>query len=331
LNEVSFQAFADRSIAGESLTRAECRAVLDCPEERLLELLDAAYRVRRRFCGKRVHLHLLINAKSGLCPEDCHYCSQSKVSSAAIAKYPLVSRARLLEGARRAKEARSRRYCVVISGRGPTDREVDYLAGAVREIKEEVDIGVCVSVGLLTEEKARRLRTAGVEQLNHNLNTSERFYPEICTTHTYADRMATLQAARRAGLQLCTGAIFGQGERLEDIIDVALALRALEPQSIPVNFLLPIDGTPLAGLNYLTPQDCLRILCLMRFLNPRQEIRVSAGREAHLRSLQPLALYPANSVFVSGYLTTPGQAYEDTWKMIEDLGFEIEEHPPLSS
>jgi len=323
---VSFQAFADRSIDGETLTRAECRAVLDCPEERILELLDAAYRVRRRFCGKRVHLHLLINAKSGLCPEDCHYCSQSKVSSAAIAKFPLVSPARLLEGARRAKEARSRRYCVVISGRGPTDREVDYLADAVREIKEEVDIGVCVSVGLLTEEKARRLRAAGVEQLNHNLNTSERFYPEICTTHTYADRLATLQAARRAGLQLCTGAIFGQGERLEDIIDVALALRALEPQSIPVNFLLPIDGTPLAGLNYLTPQDCLRILCLMRFLNPRQEIRVSAGREAHLRSLQPLALYPANSVFVSGYLTTPGQAYEDTWKMIEDLGFEIEEH-----
>jgi biotin synthase len=326
LNDVSFQAFAVRSIEGEALTRAECRAVLDCPDEQILGLLDAAYRVRRRFCGKRVHLHLLINAKSGLCPEDCHYCSQSKVSTAEIAKYPLVSRERLLEGARRAKEARSRRYCMVISGRGPTDREVDYLAGAVREIKEEVDIGICVSVGLLTEEKARRLRAAGVEQLNHNLNTSERFYPEICTTHTYADRMATLQAARRAGLQLCTGAIFGQGEQREDIIDVALALRALDPQSIPVNLLLPIEGTPLAGLNYLTPHDCLRILCLMRFLNPRQEIRVSAGREAHLRSLQPLALYPANSVFVSGYLTTPGQAYRETWKMIEDLGFEIEEH-----
>jgi biotin synthase len=326
LNDGSFLEFAARSIEGQTLTRAECRSVLECPDAQILALLDAAYRVRRQFCGNRVHLHLLINAKSGLCPEDCHYCSQSKVSTAEIAKYPLVSRERLLEGARRAKEARSRRYCMVISGRGPTDREVDYLAGAVREIKAEVDIGICVSVGLLTEEKARRLREAGVEQLNHNLNTSERFYPEICTTHTYADRVETLQAARRAGLQLCTGAIFGQGEAPEDIIEVGLALRELEPQSIPINFLLPIPGTPLAGLNYLTPQDCLRILCLMRFLNPRQEIRVSAGREAHLRSLQPLALYPANSVFVSGYLTTPGQVYQETWKMIADLGFEIEEH-----
>jgi biotin synthase len=323
---MTFDQLATKSIAGETLSIDECQAVLRCPPERILALLDAAYRVRRTFCGNRVHLHMLINAKSGLCPEDCHYCSQSKVSTADIERYRMVSQERLLEGARRAKEARSRRYCIVISGRGATDREVDYLAEAVRKIKREVDIGVCCSVGLLSEERARRLYEAGVEQLNHNLNTSERFYPEICTTHTYQDRMNTLLAARGAGLKLCTGAIFGQGETEADIIDVALALRELEPQSIPVNFLLAIEGTPLEGVSYLKPHDCLRILCLMRFLNNRQEIRVSAGREAHLRSLQPLALYPANSVFVSGYLTEPGQTYQDTWKMIEDLGFEIEEH-----
>jgi biotin synthase len=300
--------------------------VLHSTDEQILALLDAAYRVRLRFCGRRVHLHMLINAKSGLCPEDCHYCSQSRVSEADIEKYPMVSVERLLDGARRAALARSRRYCIVISGRGITDHEVDYLAGAVRRIKEEVDIGICCSVGLLTEERARRLREAGVEQLNHNLNTSARYYPEICTTHTYEDRVNTLEAARRAGLNLCSGAIFGQGETDEDIVDVALALRDLRPQSIPVNFLLPIDGTPFATLKYVSAHDCLRILCLMRFLNPDQEIRVSAGREAHLRSLQPLALYPANSVFVSGYLTEPGQAYQETWRMIEDLGFEIEEH-----
>ena len=133
-------------------------------------------------------------------------------------------------------------------------------------------------------------------------------------------------AARRAGLKLCTGAIFGQGETEEDIVDVALALRELQPQSIPVNFLLAIPGTPLAGAEALRPYDCLKILCLMRFLNPAQEIRVSAGREVHLRSLQPLALYPANSVFVSGYLTTPGQDYKETWQMITDLGFELQEY-----
>jgi len=323
---MQFQALATRSIAGETLTIEECREVLRCPDERVLELLDAAYRVRRTFCGNRVHLHMLMNAKSGLCPEDCHYCSQSRVSTADIERYRMVSQERLLEGARKAKEARSRRYCIVISTRGATDREVDYLAEAVRKIKEEVDIGICVSLGLLTREKAKRLHDAGVEQLNHNLNTSERYYPQICTTHTYQDRVNTLQAAREAGLKLCSGVIVGQGERESDIIDVSLALRELQPQSIPVNFLLAIKGTPFQDMDYLTPRDCLRILCLMRFLNPRQEIRVSAGREVHLRSLQPLALYPANSVFVSGYLTEPGQSYQDTWKMIEDLGFEVEEH-----
>jgi len=233
---------------------------------------------------------------------------------------------KLLEGARQAKAGRSLRYCIAISTRGATDREIDAIARAVSRIKEEVDIGICCTVGIISEEKARRLYEAGVEQLNHNLNTSERYYPEICTTHTYQDRVNTLLAARRAGLKLCSRAIFGQGETEADIIDVALALRKLRPQSILVNFLLPITGTPLENASYLEPYGCLRILCLMRFLNPRQEIRVSAGREVHLRSLQPLALYPANSVFVSGYLTTAGQDYRDSWQMIEDMGFEIQEY-----
>lgn len=323
---MNYQILAGRAIDGVALTRQECSAVLQAPDSEMLEVLNAAYRVRRHFCGNTVHLHMLINAKSGLCPEDCHYCSQSKVSEAEIDKYPMLSQARLLEGARRAKAAMAKRYCIVTSGRGPTDREVENLAKAVRAIKREVDIGICCSVGLLTEEKALKLREAGVEQLNHNLNTSERFYPEICTTHTYADRMETLEAARRAGLSLCAGAIFGQGEQEADIIDVSLALRGLQPQSIPVNFLHPIPGTPLGDVNYLTPYQCLRILCLMRFLNPSQEIRVSGGRELHLRALQPLALYPANSIFVSGYLTTPGQPAHEAWQMIKDLGFEIEEH-----
>lgn len=323
---MNFQSLADKAIAGQVLSREECQTVLRCPDQHILALLDAAYQVRYHFCGKSVHLHMLINAKSGLCPEDCHYCSQSRISTADIEKYPLVSQQKLLEGAKQAKETRSLRYCIAISTRGATDREVDYIASVVRRIKEEVDIAVCCTVGIISEEKARRLYDAGVEQLNHNLNTSERYYPEICTTHTYQDRVNTLLAARRAGLKLCTGAIFGQGETEADIIDVSLALRELDPQSIPVNFLLAIPSTPLEGTNYLKPYDCLRILCLMRLLNPSQEIRVSAGREVHLRSLQPLALYPANSVFVSGYLTTSGQDYKDTWQMIEDLGFELQEY-----
>jgi len=301
---MDFRVLVEKALRKQELSREECRAVLHCPDRHILTLLAAVYEVRYHFCGNKVHLHMLINAKSGLCPEDCHYCSQSKISTAEIEKYPLVSQQKLLDGAKRAQEARCLRYCIAISTRGATDREIDYIAHSVRRIREEVGIAVCCTVGIISEEKARRLYDAGVEQLNHNLNTSERYYPEICTTHTYQDRVNTLLAARNVGLQLCTGAIFGQGETEEDIIDVALALRELEPQSIPVNFLLSMPGTPFADRNSLRPYDCLRILCLMRFLNPGQEIRVSAGREVHLRSLQPLALYAANSVFVSGYLTT---------------------------
>ena len=323
---MDYQILADKAIAKGILSREECLSVLQAPDTEILQVLDAASRVRRHFCGRKVHIHMLINAKSGLCPEDCHYCSQSKVSTAQIEKYPMLSEAKLLEGARRAKAARAKRYCIVTSGRGPTDREVDYLCRVVQTIKSQIDMGICCSVGLLTEEKALRLKQAGVDQLNHNLNTSERYYPEICTTHSYQDRLRTLAAARAAGLNLCTGAIFGQGETEEDIIDLALALRELDPQSVPINFLHPIPGTPLAHINYLTPYHCLRILCLIRFLCPTQEIRVAGGRELHLRQLQPLALYPANSIFVSGYLTTSGQDAAQAWRMIEDMGLEVEEH-----
>lgn len=321
-------ALAEKSLAGEALTRAECQQVLHCPDARILDLLGATFRVRERFCGRRVHLHMLINAKSGLCPEDCHYCSQSRVSTADIARYPMVSMQRLLERAREAKEARCRRYCIVISTRAATQREIDFIARAVRRIKAEVGIACCCSLGLISQDKARQLHEAGVEQYNHNINTSQRYYPQICTTHTYQDRIQTLHDVRQAGLQLCSGAIFGQGESEEDIIDIALALRALEPESIPVNFLFAIAGTPFAHYEQtLSPYDCLRILCLIRLLNPRQEVRLSAARERYLRTLQPLALYAANSVFVSGYLTEPGQDYQATWQMIADLGFELEEHP----
>ncbi len=319
-----FAEFAELSIRGEELSRAQCREVLSCPDSSLLDLLAATYTVRREFCGNKVHIHVLMNAKSGICPEDCGYCSQSAVSTAMIEKYPLVAKQKLIEGARAAKEAQAKRFCVVTSGRGPSWKDVNYLCDAVTEIIEEVGIKVCACVGLIDEEKARAFKEAGVDQLNHNLNTSEGFSPSIVSTHTYADRLQTLQAARSAGLDLCSGAIFGMGEQTDDIIDVLLELRALAAESIPVNFLHAIPGTPLEGRDELSPQDCLRILCLARLLNPRQEIRVAGGREVNLRSLQPMSLYAANSLFVDGYLTTPGQGPEETWSMIADLGFEIE-------
>ncbi len=321
---MDYQELAKRVIAGEKPSRREAVEILDSPAEYLLEVMGGAFRVRYHYFGRSVQIHQLINAKSGLCPEDCSYCSQSAVSEAEIEKYSLIDHDRLLEGAKRAAEAGSRRYCIVISGRGPTDMEIEHLGSAVRKIKADYGMSICVSLGLLNGEKAGQLKEAGVNRLNHNLNTSERFYPEICSTHTYQDRVDTLAAGRGAGLELCSGVIFGQGENREDVLSVCEALRELEPESIPVNFLHPVPGTPLEGIPELGPAQCLRLLCLMRYFNPRSEIRVGGGREVQLREHQALALYPANSIFVSGYLTTPGQAADEAHRMIQDLGFEVD-------
>jgi biotin synthase len=322
---LDFGDLAEKSLRGEILDREEMKEVLNAPNDRLPELLEAAFRVRRRYFGKRVQIHVLKNIKSGLCPEDCHYCSQSSVSNAPIEKYPLLPKENLLEGAIRAKESGAVRYCMVASGRAPTERETDRVAEVVREIKREVPINICACLGLLSESKAKTLKQAGVERVNHNLNTSRRHHADICTTHTYEDRVRTVNAVREAGLSTCCGGIMGMGETREDIIDWALALRELDVDSIPVNFLHSIPGTPFARLHDLTPQTCLKILCLVRFVNPSKEVRVGGGREVNLRSLQPLSLYPANSIFVNGYLTTPGQRDSEAHQMIEDLGFEIQQ------
>jgi biotin synthase len=226
--------------------------------------------------------------------------------------------------AHRAAASKAIRYCIVISGRGPLERELTAISEAVKEIKGSCSVQVCCSLGLLTEADARRLKEAGVDRINHNLNSSERFQPQIVTTHTYQDRLATIRNARAAGLEICSGGIAGMGEADEDLIDLALALRDVAPHSIPLNFLHPVEGTPMEGRHELTPQRCLKILCLFRFLHPRTELRVAGGREFNLRSLQALALYAADSLFVGGYLTTPGMPANEAWKMIEDLGFEVD-------
>jgi biotin synthase len=322
---MQYQELADLAIAGDVLDREQCNAVLGAPDDDLLDLLAAAWRVRRRFCGNKVHLHVLTNAKSGLCPEDCHYCSQSRVSSAEFEKYALLDEEKLLAEARRANAAHAKRYCMVLSGRGPNDREIERLCATVGRIKSEMPLSICCSLGLLRPGQAERLKAAGVDRINHNLNTSRRFHPEICTTHTWQDRADTLRTCRDAGLELCSGGILGQGETDDDVIDFFLELRALGPESIPVNFLIPIEGTPFAARGGdLNPRRCLKVLCLARLLNPAAEIRVAGGREHHLRSMQPLALYPANSMFVTGYLTTDGQRVPEAFRMLEDLGMEVE-------
>jgi biotin synthase len=315
---------ADQSLAGGIIDRDSAHAVLTAHDDELLNQLAAAYRVRRNFWGNRVRLHFLLNAQSGLCPEDCNYCSQSKVSAAEIEKYPMLAREKILAAAGRAAQLRAGTFCLVISGRSPGDRVLDKVVDAVREIKAQHDIRVCACLGLLNEEQTGKLAEAGVDTVNHNLNTSEDHYGAICTTHSFADRVRTVENVRQAGIGTCSGGIIGMGESNDDVIDLALSLRSMNVKSVPVNFLIPIAGTPLEQTRSLTPRQCLRVLCLFRFLLPSQEIRIAGGREVHLRSLQPLGLYPANSIFIGDYLTTPGQATRTDFEMIRDAGFVLE-------
>ncbi|WP_010582234.1 biotin synthase BioB [Schlesneria paludicola] len=314
---------ATRVLAGHELTVDEGLQILQSDDDELLDLLAATYRVRRQHFGKRVHLYFLKNAKSGLCPEDCGYCSQSIVSEAEIPRYALLNEAKLMEGAERAVASQARTYCIVTSGRGPTDREVGHIASTVTKIKDKYGLHICCCLGLLKPEQAEQLKAAGVDRINHNLNTSRGFHDKICSTHTYEDRLQTLKAVRNAGMELCSGLIVGMGESDRDLVDVAFELRTLGVHSTPVNFLHSIDGTPLERKWDLNPRYCLKTLCLFRLANPAVELRVSGGREVNLRSMQAMSLYAANSMFVSDYLTTKGQAAEDDFKMVADLGFEI--------
>ncbi|GIW93649.1 MAG: biotin synthase [Pirellulaceae bacterium] len=314
---------AEQVLDGYALRRDEALAILASSDDELLDLVAAAYRIRRHYFGKTVQLYFLMNAKSGLCPEDCHYCSQSKISTADIPRYNILSREKLLDGAREARQRNARTYCIVISGREPHERELRAIEEVVPEIKARYGLHICACLGLLTTEQARRLKACGVDRVNHNLNTGPDYYGKICTTHTYQDRLATLRAVRQAGLELCCGGIAGMGERPDDLVAMAMELRELRVESIPVNFLIAIDGTPLAGTSLLAPADCLRVLAMFRFTNPASELRIAGGREVHLRTLQPLGLYIANSVFVGDYLTTKGQPPEADYAMIRDMGFEI--------
>jgi len=314
---------AERVLEGCCITTEEGLAILQCPDDDLLDLLSAAFRIRRHYFGKTVQLYFLINAKSGLCPEDCSYCSQSKASKAGIPKYNILQREELLDGARIADERNVKTYCIVISARGPSEREMRAVEEIVPDIKAQYDLKVCASLGLLTQEQADRLKACGVDRVNHNLNTSPEFHGEICSTHAYQDRINTLRAVRNAGMEICSGGIVGMGEADTDIVRMAFELRDENVESIPINFLNPIDGTPLEGVNRLNPRYCLKVLALFRFANPDREIRIAGGRELNLGNMQALGLYAANSIFVGDYLTTKGQTPEADYKMIEELGFVV--------
>ncbi|EMY32421.1 biotin synthase [Arthrobacter crystallopoietes BAB-32] len=320
----NFSDLAAKQLNGGTLTRGEALAILHSPDDELLDLVAAAARLRRRHFGNTVKVNYLVNLKSGLCPEDCTYCSQRLGSAAQILKYTWLKPEEAAEQAATGIRAGASRVCLVASGKGPTDRDVDRVASMVEGLKDEhPQVEVCACLGILKDGQADRLKSAGVDAYNHNLNTSESNYADICTTHEYADRVRTVEHAKGAGLSPCSGLIVGMGETDDELIDAVFALRDLDADSIPVNFLMPFDGTPLEGTWLLTPAHCLRILALVRFACPDKELRMAGGREMHLRSLQPLALQVANSLFLGDYLTSEGQAAKADLDMIADNGFVV--------
>ncbi|UAL50483.1 biotin synthase BioB [Bacillus sp. CMF21] len=315
---------ANEVVNGKELNEEEALSILNSDDDELLSLLQGAFTIRKHYYGKKVKLNMIINTKSGLCPENCGYCSQSSISTAPIEKYRMMDRESILAGAERAYNLKVGTYCIVASGRGPSEKELDTVVSAVKDIKEHYGLKVCACLGLLKPNQASRLKEAGVDRYNHNINTSKEHHESITTSHTYDNRVETIEAVKASGISPCSGVIIGMRETKKDVVNMAYSLKVLDADSIPVNFLHAIDGTPLEGTDDLDPRYCLKVLALFRFINPAKEIRISGGREVNLRSLQPLGLYAANSIFVGDYLTTKGQESTSDHEMLKDLGFEVE-------
>ncbi|MET3861038.1 biotin synthase [Dietzia sp. 2505] len=315
---------ADRIQGGGAIDATEALAVLDSSDAELMEVVAAASRLRFEHFGNKVKVNYLVNLKSGLCPEDCFYCSQRLGSTAGILRYTWLNTEEAVTAAKAGIAAGASRVCLVASGTGPSNREVGKVSDIIEAIKSDTPgVEVCACLGALKDGQAEKLCSSGADAYNHNLNTAESHYEEICSTHTYADREHTVSQAHGAGLSACSGFIAGMGETREQLVELAFDLRAKGVDSIPVNFLLPFDGTPLEGVDTLNPRDCLRILAMVRFVAPDTEIRMAAGRERHLGYLQGMGLYVANSLFLGDYLTSEGQPGGEDLQMIADAGLEI--------
>lgn len=319
-----WDSLADQVLKGEPIARDDAYRIATAPDDELLAILHAAFRLRSRYHDRRVRLHVLQNAKSGVCPEDCKFCSQSLKHNTDVRRYGMQSVDQLLDGARRAWEKGAVTFCIVTATRGPSNVEIDTVCAAARAIKQRYPLRICVSLGILKPGQAEKLYEGGVDRYNHNLETSQRHYPKIVTTHTWADRVKTVKMAKAAGLEACSGGIIGMGEAAEDWVDLAYSLKEIGVESVPINFLDPRPGTPLAGCPKLRPQTCLKVLAMFRFVHPAVDLRVAGGREAVLDKLQPLALYVANSLFTDGYLTTRGQGESEDLRLIAQAAFELE-------
>ncbi len=312
----------EKALENKPLTREEALFILGIDDLYVPLLVYLAQKIKKHFFPEEeVEFCSIINAKSGACEEDCKFCAQSKYYRTPINVYNLVPVEEMVEGAYRGVEFGANRYCIVLSGRRATPEEVDRIAEAVREIKKEgLPINVCVSAGTLDEESLRKLKEAGVKRINHNLETSRNFFGEIVSTHRWEDRYETIKRIKKVGLSTCSGGIFGMGESNEDRADMALTYRELEVDSIPLNFLMPIEGTPLEKAPGVGVMEALKIIGMFRFTNPKAELRLCGGREQNLRDFHGMAVLMTNALMVGGYLTRAGRDIKKDYQLLEDLG-----------
>ena len=307
------------------MTREDALKILNTPDEEMDQLIAEAEKLRRKYKGDNVGIHILTNARSGNCSQDCAYCAQSCRSNADIDKYRWVSDEKLFKDNDFVNKNHLARHCIGLSGMKFTDDEILELAERIKTMKA-TGTHLCCSIGFLTEKQARILKDAGLDRINHNLNTSRSYYSHICSTHTFDQRVKNIKMLQNIGFEICSGGIIGMGESKEDIVDMLLELKEINPEAIPINFLLPIKGTPFENVDtsILTPNYCLKVLCLARPLVPQADIRCAAGREIYFRGDEKRLLSVVNSIFASGYLTEDGQGIKDTIKAITDAGFTYE-------
>ncbi len=319
-----FRSLAERVRAGASLGGREARTILETRPEEVFHLLASANDVRRHFKGETLDLCGIVNAKSGACPEDCGFCSQSVHHKSDVPVYGLLREEEIVSRAREARDMGAQRFGIVTSGPGiENEDDFETICASIRSISRGTALGRCASLGSLDDSQLEQLKAAGLQSIHHNIETAESFFENICTTHTYGDRVRMIKAAKDMGFKVCSGGIFGMGESPEQRVEMALALRELNVDSIPLNFLNPVPGTRLEKAEPLAPLEILNIIAMFRLLLPDKDIRVCGGRERNLRSLQPLMFAAgANGTMVGNYLTTQGRDFKEDLQMIADLGLE---------
>lgn len=316
---------ANQSLKNEPVSRDDVLYLMQVDGDEIYDVLYWANQIRLRYFGHSVKACSIVSAKQGRCTEDCSFCSQSARYHTGIEEFPLIDTNKILDVAKCAEQTGSSSIGIVTSGYGISNaRDLDKIGKVVKEIAQNTHISPHGSFGILTRETAESLVILGLKRLNHNLETSERFFPNVCSTHTFIDRINTIRFAKEVGLEICSGAIFGIGEGIEDRIDLAFTLKNLDVDVIPLNFLHPISGTPLEKHILLTPMDALKIISVFRFVLPDKEIKIAGGRERNLRDLQSWMFYAgANSTMIGNYLTTTGRKVEDDFQMIKDLGLKF--------